>query len=321
MARVDLTRTRRKPVPLTPLEAAPAKSGSRPIFVLGIDRSGTSMLSEIVFRWGAYAGDLELLGGADQGNPQGYWEYKPLQGLVLDLLLAPGVAPWEPGFKEGVRRCAFDPQYRDRALAMIAEMQAANRPWFWKEPTFAFSLPFWRELIPDPVYLMTLRNPYHSAKSYEKFSLPPSLNGRVRLLAYFFLRWQSFMTAVIEELTTVRSKIFVSYEALLSSPAEQCARICRFLDAELPGADGDHVERLDRMTRVVNPDLWRNASPVAFSEVPESSAEQRALFSYLSSRLDGDVSDFDPAHYPLPSCWPEYASNFGLMRRLLESLE
>jgi len=321
MARVELTRTRRKPVPLAALEAAPAESRSRPIFVLGIDRSGTSLLSEIVFHWGAYAGDPALLGAPDEGNPQGYWEYRPMQELVSELLMGAGVSPWDPGFKEQVRQCAFDPRYRDKALAMISEMQAADRPWLWKEPNFAFTLPFWRELVPDPVCLVTLRNPYHSAKSYEKFILPPALKGQVHLVAYFFLRWQYFMNTVIAELKTVRSKLFIPYEALLSSPAEQCARICRFLDTEFAGTDGDRAERVGRMTQVVNPDLWRNTSPVPFSEAPESSAEQRALYSYLSSRLAGDINDFDPSQYPLPPCWREYMSNIGLIRRLLESLE
>jgi hypothetical protein len=321
MTRVELTRIRRKPVPLAALEAAPAKPRIRPIFVLGIDRSGTSLLAQIVSHWGAHAGDPALLGAADEGNPQGYWEYRPMQELVNELLLGAGVSAWEPGFKEQVRQCAFDPRYRDKALALISEMQAADRPWFWKEPNFAFTVPFWRELVADPVCLVTLRNPYHSAKSYEKLILPPVLKGRVQLVAYFFLRWQYFMTAVVEELKTVRSKIFIPYEVLLSSPAEQCARICRFLDAELAGPEGDGDGRVDHMAQVVNPDLWRNTSGAAFSDIPESSAEQRALYSYLSSRLDGDVGDFDPSQYPLPPCWREYVLNIGLIRRLLESLE
>jgi hypothetical protein len=316
-----LLESRRKPVSLTALEAPPPESRTRPIFILGIDRSGTSLLAEIVFRWGAHAGDPQQLGTADEGNPQGYWEYKPMQDLVAELVAGMGVPFWEPAFKEQMRQRAFDPAYRDKALALIAEMQAAERPWFWKEPDFAFSLPFWRELLADPVYLVTLRKPHHSAQSYEKLILPPPFRGRIRLVAYFLLRWQGFMISVVEELKRARSKLLVSYEALLSSPVEQCARICRFLEAEIGSADGESAGRVQRMARVVDPDLWRSTSSVPFSEVPESSPEQRALYAYLCSRLDGDLGDFDPLQYPFPACWREYAANIGVVHRLLESLE
>ena len=58
---------------------------TRPIFVLGIDRSGTSLLAEVVARWGAYAGEPESLADPDDGNPRGYWEHMPMQELMMQL--------------------------------------------------------------------------------------------------------------------------------------------------------------------------------------------------------------------------------------------
>lgn len=305
------------------LQAAPKQPRSRPIFVLGIDRSGTSLLAEVTFRWGAYAGDPKRLASPDEGNPQGYWEYEPMQELVGDLIVAAGVSPWDDSFRDHVRRYAADPTYRDRALSLISEMQAGDRPWFWKEPNFAFLLPFWNELVEDPIYLVTLRNPHHSALSYEKYSLPPILSDRVRLVAYFLLRWQHYMISIAEGLKGTRSKILVSYEALLSSPGEQCARICRFLDAETGGVrtDDESTSTVECMAQTINPRLWRNRPSETLGDVPEASAEQKALFLYLSERLDGDLDDFDASHYPLPPCWREYVSNIGVIRWLLENLE
>ena len=40
-------------------------SESHPIIVVGAERSGTSVVAEMVYRWGAYAGPSEKLHKAD----------------------------------------------------------------------------------------------------------------------------------------------------------------------------------------------------------------------------------------------------------------
>lgn len=246
-----------------------------------------------------------------------------MQELVGEMILSAGVSAWDEAFKDHVRRRAADPVYKQRALELIAEMQAGGRPWFWKEPDFTLLLPFWTEIVDDPVYLATLRNPHHSALSYEKFSMPPILRDRVRLVGYFLLRWQHHMISIIEVLKSARSKMLVSYEALVASPVEQCARICRFLDAEtgVDRSEDENAEMVERMAQAVNPNLWRNAPEQPLASVPEASPEQKALFTYLSERLDGDLDDFDPSCYPFPACWREYLSNITVIRWLLENLE
>ena len=56
-------------------------SESQPIIVLGAERSGTSVVAEMVHTWGAYAGASERLHAADAHAPRGYWEYMPLSFL------------------------------------------------------------------------------------------------------------------------------------------------------------------------------------------------------------------------------------------------
>ena len=290
-----------------------------PIFVLGIDRSGTSMVSELLFRWGAHAGAQDLLCAADEGNPQGYWEYQPMQAFFTELMNSAGVSIWDPELSQAMRRQVSDPELRRRAMELAAEMGAPDRPWFWKDSQLIFSLPFLREVFPSAVYLITLRNPYDSAVSYEKLRIPAPLQNKVRLIGYTLLRWQHLMVSICEELKSYPRKLLVSYEALVSSPREQCARICRFLDAAYGPADDSEV-RAERMAQSINPNLWRNDSQVPFAERRNVSQAQRDLFLYLSSRLDGDVSDFDAARYPFPEWSREYCSNMSVMQWLLGSL-
>lgn len=293
-----------------------AMSQGRPIFVLGIDRSGTSLVSELLFHWGAQAGRPEHLPKPDEGNPQGYWEYAPMQEFLAELL--DGVSLWDPGLDTILLRRAADPELRRRALKLGDEMRGAGGgSWFWKDAKLIFSLPFLRQVFPEAVYLITLRNPYDSALSYEKLSLPAPLRDKVRLVEYTLLRWQHLMVTICEELKDHPGKILISYESLVASPLDQCARLCRFLTAQCAGGDGGSLER---MAQAVNPCLWRNHSRASFLDVPHASGAQKELFSYLSARLDGDVKDFDSSRYPLPEGSREYCANMSVLLWLLGNL-
>ncbi|NJL29310.1 MAG: hypothetical protein HC897_16200 [Thermoanaerobaculia bacterium] len=174
----------------------------RPIFVLGIDRSGTSLLSEVVVNWGAHPGAAEKLAPADAQNPQGYWEYLPMQDFVAALIASVGVSTWEPDFMARVRERAFEPSWRDQALALAAEMERPDRPWLWKEPAIALTLSFWQEIVEDVVFLITLRNPVDSAASFKKFFLPSALREKFEIDGFFFLKWQHYMLSTFGTLAS-----------------------------------------------------------------------------------------------------------------------
>src|SRR6266540_1534484 len=58
------------------------------IIVLGTMRSGTSLIAELIRRWGAYSGGEKNLWESDINDPRGYgyMEYIPLQNLNDQLL-------------------------------------------------------------------------------------------------------------------------------------------------------------------------------------------------------------------------------------------
>ena len=91
----------------------------RPIIVLGPERSGTSLITEMIVRWGAYPGENEYVRGSDQHNQNGYWEYTP----IWDFLAEMGVDWWDEGFQEGLAHKAQVPELRGEAAAMVARME------------------------------------------------------------------------------------------------------------------------------------------------------------------------------------------------------
>ena len=44
----------------------------RPIIVLGVPRTGTSLVGQVTHHWGAGAGEAERLVQGNEGNPLGY---------------------------------------------------------------------------------------------------------------------------------------------------------------------------------------------------------------------------------------------------------
>jgi hypothetical protein len=286
----------------------------RPIIVLGIHRSGTSMVSQVIHRWGAYAGDLALHGTASEVNPQGFWEYEPMQDFLWELERSTEMSIWNPELQDAVRQRAFDPRYRDKAAKLVSQMEVPGTPWCWKEPNLCLFLPFWERLWRRPVFVVTLRNPHDSARSFEKMVLPPALLGRVRLTAYFSLFWQFFMTTVLEYLEGKPwiPVLFLSYEELLRDPRGQCDRLCRFLDQEF-GWSGGAGERLSAMSAGIDPGLWRNRDERSFFAVPEASETQKDLFRLLLSRTHDQQEAFDASRYQLPAGALEYLGNVSIL--------
>ena len=99
-------------------------SETHPIIVLGVERSGTSVVAEMLHRWGAYVGPSEKLHKADVHAPRGYWEYEPLWDLLAELGdFDTGATWWDHGFQQRIENKAADPVYRKKATELMAEMQ------------------------------------------------------------------------------------------------------------------------------------------------------------------------------------------------------
>jgi hypothetical protein len=291
----------------------------RPIFILGVDRSGTSMVAELIHRWGAYGGEPNFHGSPNTHNPQGYFEYIPMQALLTDAALSTALPEWDPGFRPALAQRAHEPAFRSRALALAAQMEEPGRPWYWKEPFLCFHLDFWDRILQlQPVCVATVRNPQDSARSFAKMTLPEELR-KVRLTAYFCLRWQHFMLAVLDYFERNSSSIYVRYEDLLSSPVEQVRRLCGFLDRELAVDEGGD-ERFEKMIETINPALWRNKSESSFFELPETLPAQHELLRYLHRRAADRQEPYDSSRYPLPPYAREYLDNFSTFMGYTQNL-
>lgn len=273
-----------------------------PIIVLGVERSGTSVVAEMIYRWGAYAGESDKLHEADERAPRGYWEYLPLWEFLAELgEFSSGGTWWSKDFQERMEGKVSDPKYRRKALELLNEMRQEDRPWFWKDPALCHFLPFWKQLWGDPIYVITVRLPLDTAVSWQRFITPPELEDSVSFVPMNLLRWQHMMIQILEHTGSAR-RIFIAYEEVLREPCTQAQRLEAFLNSRF----GNRVSRLNEMVDVVNPGLCHHNCDIPFQSLPEATNEQKALYAFLQSMIDNPQQPFDKTTYSMPPGYVEF---------------
>jgi len=144
------------------------------IVVLGMHRSGTSLLAQILGRLGVRLGE-NVLTRTEEDNKYGYWEHRFI-ARTQDFLLAElgrmwheprGLLPLPPGWLEAAatRRAMADLQD-----ILDAELRAAGgHAWGFKDPRTIRLLPMWQRIFAarnlTPTYILALRAPHSVAAS------------------------------------------------------------------------------------------------------------------------------------------------------------
>ena len=287
-------------------------SESHPIIVLGVERSGTSVVAEMVHRWGAYAGPPEKLHSADAHAPRGYWEFLPLWELLAELGdFDAGATWWDRDFQQQIAKKAADPVYRKKATELMAEMHKGG-PWFWKDPALSHFLPFWKQIWGDAIYIITVRNPLDTAVSWQKFIMPSNLKASISFVAMNLLRWQHIMMQILQYTEDAQHRLFLGYEDIVRNPRAQAERLACFLNSKF----GKRVSPIQAMVDAVEPQLWRNDCGTPFEQVTEATSEQKALYAFARRKIDNPFDPFDVAKYPLP---PGYLEFLNVQEALLKA--
>ena len=286
--------------------------GSQPIIVLGVERSGTSVVAEMVHRWGAYAGPSDTLHKADAHAPRGYWEFLPLWDLLAELGdFDTGATWWDHDFHQRMEKKADDPAFRKKAVELMTEMSKGG-PWFWKDPALSHFLPFWKQIWGDAIYIITVRHPFDAAVSWQKFIMPSNVKVHISFVAMNLLRWQHMMTQILQHTEDAQHRLFLGYEDIVRQPHAQVERLACFLHSKF----GKQISPIQAMVDAVEPQLWRNKCSIPFEQVVEATSEQKALYAFARQKIDNPFEPFDVAQYPLP---PGYLEFLNIQEALLKA--
>ena len=271
---------------------------SRAVIVLGMHRSGTSLLTRGLQSLGIFLGDDFLKSQPD--NPTGYWEDRVIVGLNQRLLETFGLqwesisliedAQWQSPAAEGLRREAIEHlqlHFRSHSL------------WGFKDPRTVRLLPFWRSVLQrldiDDRYVIAIRNPLSVAASlWNRQSISPTTSHLMSLV---------YLVPYLDEIAA-RPLAVVDYDLLVANPREQLERIRRALD--LPLGDPAQVEHF--ATGFLDPSLRHaHAGPEEFDVIAHVSPLIREAYLRL---------------YQLATDRAEASSDFwAAWRRIRQALE
>ena len=217
----------------------------RDAVVVGCGRSGTSLAAGLLAASGWNAGD-DLL-PPDEGGPKGFFESRAINELNERLL-----APYEDSFRclEGYSRPLRD---GERWLAVLPDgveveapagageaMRAVmpGSPWCCKDPRFGYTLPAWRPLFGDALFVCVFRHPLATATSIARQVRYGDLTMDVETALEL---WIAIYTRLLKRESAEGDWLFVHYDQLLD--ADGLARLGAAAGAPLDSSVADRSLR------------------------------------------------------------------------------
>jgi hypothetical protein len=131
---------------------------SNVLVITGMHRSGTSLLTQWLYKCGLHVGDHFL--GAGIGNKEGHYEdldfFEYHKNILRDQDLSDDGMIHEPVSDLSAGQL--------HELRKLIRSKSSQQQWAWKDPRTCLFLDHYRQVLPDARYLVILRD-YHSVVS------------------------------------------------------------------------------------------------------------------------------------------------------------
>jgi hypothetical protein len=287
-------------------EIADGGSLLRPaIVVVGMHRSGTSLLANVLHLLGA-----EMVDGAplkSPRNPTGFWERPEIVALhdeILAHLKRPvgalsHVLPFPAGWWRDPELLPFKRRLEDLVKEQLA---ATTRTWGFKDPRTCRLLPMWSEIFDsldiEPRFVWALRHPAESGTSM-KLKNP---DARPMTHAQAELMWLSYNYDVLRYAGRHRP-IVVDYDSWFVDPVAVAGDLALRLDLRWEGSDEELRECLHRLIDPEHRHHWAGAGP-AQPALPIAGEFHRFLKNALSSDPQAQISGIKAIDLLLQSMAP-----------------
>lgn len=223
-----------------------------PVIILGMHRSGTTLLAEILQSLGVFLGETK---GIHLESPY----FRKLNKWILNRL---GHGRWDrpvdvmgflkekPGLREAVveelREKSDCAEFFKCSSKGVGLKKDKSPLWAWKDPRTMLIWPFWHEIFPKARFVFLYRNGIDVASSLivreEKridnicnriVSVDSSkyLSLRCMDIERAFRLWEEYHEICFNHYTGKSVKFFnVCYEDLLNNPESEISRICNFIE-------------------------------------------------------------------------------------------
>lgn len=220
------------------------------VVILGMHRSGTSVIVRALEKTGLYIGEENSFNPADESNPRGYWELSDVWRANEDILASLG-HNWHDHFEIGpdtVRGDKLKP-LQNHIRKVIANLNQ-HAPWAVKDPRMCMLLPLWMPLLDSPVFVITYRDPLEVAMSLRKRDGFPVQFG--------IALWEKYVRASLGN-STGHPRVLISYAELVRKPEETIAKVVNRLSKL--GFDTLRIPAAADVVALVDGALYRNRVP------------------------------------------------------------
>ncbi len=200
----------------------PVPGAKPPVFVIGMHRSGTSLLTGLLAACGAHPGRTENLTGPNQHNPKGFWENNQFRD-INDQLLRSQDCEWDSplGFSPDKADPALLARLKQQAVKVFEQFPDQTCP-LVKDPRVCLTLPFWKAHFGALAPVLIVRNPIEVARSLFRRNRIPLPIG--------IALWELYNWHAARELAALQP-VLCRHEDLLYRPVEELARIVQQLNA------------------------------------------------------------------------------------------
>ncbi len=219
----------RIPAAVHPLHAAPPELPGAPaattgVFVVGMHRSGTSLLVRVLESLGCVAGTDADFYPPTAHDPAGHREHRLVWRANEMALAAVGRAWDDPVGIEWGLLAETERNEISAAIRRAVVSLETHRPWVAKDPRLCLTLPLWRSAT-RPVCVMTHRNPMEVARS---------LAARDAMTVFGGLAlWEWYQRAALIGSKGL-TRVFVAFSDLVADPDRFPAFLSGRLQAAAP---------------------------------------------------------------------------------------
>lgn len=270
-----MTTAKADPKRATKAPAAPERAA---YIVLGMHRSGTSAVTQVLALAGASLPENVMAG--DEHNAKGYFEPWKI-AMFNDARLRAGGGAWDDVFAFPYRPLEAKDErgWLTRAEALFEEEYGDVRHPLLKDPRVTVLLPFWRKVLGDldvaARCVIPVRHPLAVAGSLARrngFPLEKSV-----------LIWSAYMLAA-EAYTRDLPRAFVSYDDLLGDWRGEVARIEAAHGAPLPKMTDTAAKAIDRF---LTPELRHNDGDGGLKDLGWAGALASQVFGWFEAASTG----------------------------------
>lgn len=274
-AAIDRFHERRREENARAIRHSPIGTQKKQIVVIGMHRSGTSLVARLINAMGAYAGEEHDFPPPDVFNPTGYWERRDVWALDEEILGALD-ATWSEPTRVDLSKLSNRREFVDRARA-IARNLDAHGTWMIKDPRLGILFPIWREALDDPTCVIVWRDPAAVARSLSKRDGLP--------LAVGLALWEEYTRASLSS-TIGLNRVLLSYDEVIADPNAIAALNLGpvpdgIIDATLDRHRREDEGLLNRQQAELR-DALRSGAALEWTTIPQTHDDTRALLDRFS---------------------------------------